>query len=149
MTTEEITLWVQAGAVVVAVAAAIVALVISGLDRRNARRIAAEDRRAALEHSQLIFEQTELLRLLQNLRRGGHSDPDAIKDMGAEAAAIIGAIGPERLPSNWDARIAKNADELRELMADEKEPGWLRRSVEVQIALNDVTREIRERLARP
>lgn len=144
---EDIALWVQVAAVLAAVAAAIVALVISALDRRNARQIAAEDRRAALEHSQLLFEQTELLRLLQNLRRGGHTDPDKIKDMGAEAGAIIGVIGPERLPRNWEARIAKNADELHEVMEDESEPGWLRRSVEVQLALNDVTREIREQLA--
>ncbi|KNH15720.1 hypothetical protein ACU18_16135 [Arthrobacter sp. ZBG10] len=76
MTKEEIALWVQVAAVVAAVVAAIIALVISALDRRNARQIAAEDRRIALEHDQLLFEQSELLRLLQNLRRGSHTDAD-------------------------------------------------------------------------
>ena len=149
MTKEEVALWVQVAAVVAAVAAAIVALVISALDRRNARGIAAEDRRAALEHSQLMFEQTALLRLLQNLRRGGHTDSAISKDMGAEAGAIIGAIGPERLPRNWEARIAKTDAELRDFIEDEKEPEWLRRSVEAQVALNEVSQEIRERLGRP
>lgn len=146
MTKEEIALWVQVAAVVAAVVAAIIALIISALDRRNARQIAAEDRRIALEHDQLLFEQSELLRLLQNLRRGGHTDADKIKDMGAEAGAIIGAIGPERLPRNWEARIAQTDEELREFMDDASQPEWLRRSVEAQVALNEVTQEIRERL---
>lgn len=149
MTKEEIALWVQVAAVVAAVVAAIIALIISALDRRNARGIAAEDRRAALEHSQLLFEQAELLRLLQNLRRGGHTDEDIIKDMGAEAGAIIGAIGSERLPRNWQARIAQTDEELRAFMDDTTQPDWLIRSVEAQVALNEVTQEIRERLARP
>lgn len=148
MTKEEVALWVQVAAVVAAVVAAIIALVISALDRRNARRIAAEDRRAALEHSQLLFEQSELLKLLQNLRRGGHTDEDKIKDMGAEAGAIIGAIGPDRLPRNWEARVAQTHEELRVFMDDPSKPEWLRRSVEAQVALNEVTQEIRERLAR-
>ena len=85
--------------------------------------------------------------MLQNLRRGGHSDSDISKDMGAEAGAIIGAIGPDRLPRNWAKRVAKSDEELREFMDDDTEPDWLRRSVEAHIALNEVTQEIRERLA--
>lgn len=149
MTKEEIALWVQVAAVIAAVVAAIIALVISALDRRNARQIAAEDRRIALEHSQLLFEQSELLRLLENLRRGGHTDPDKIKDMGAEAAAIIGVVGPGRLPLNWESRIAQTGEELRKLVDDANEPEWLRRAAEAQVALNEVTQEIRERLVRP
>jgi len=67
MTTNELTLWIQAGATVAAVAAAIIALVVSALDRKNTRTIAAsdraaarnlvrEDRVAALRQSQLLFE---------------------------------------------------------------------------------------------
>ena len=147
MDTNEVTLWVQAGAVVVAVAASVVALVVSALDRRNSSRIAAEDRRAALEHGQLMFEQEALLRLLQNLRRGGHSDTTVSKDMGAEAGALISVVGPERLPRNWAKRVAQTDDELLAYVDDEEQPEWQRRAVEAHIALNDVTREIRERIA--
>lgn len=52
----------------------------------------------SLEHSQLLFEQEVLLRLVQNLQRGGHTDPQTSNDMGVEAAALIGVLGPERLP---------------------------------------------------
>lgn len=104
---EGFTLWVQAGAVVVAIGASVVARIISALDRKNSRQIATEDRRTALEHGQLLFEQQALLRLLQNLKRGGHTDSAISKDMGAEAGAIIGALGPERLPMNWDKQVAK------------------------------------------
>lgn len=149
MTKEEIALWVQVAAVVAAVVAAIIALVISALDRRNARQIAAADRRIALEHDQLLFEQSELLRLLQNLRRGGHTDGDKAKDMGAEAGAIVGALGPGRLPRNWATLIAKTDDELRDFLDDASQPEWLRRSEEAQVALNEVTKEIRDRLIRP
>lgn len=147
MDTNEVTLWVQAGAVVVAVAASVVALAVSALDRRNSRRIAAEDRGAALEHGQLMFEQEALLRLLQNLRRGGHSDTAVSRDMGAEAGALISALGPDRLPHNWAKRVAQTDDELFAYIDDEEQPEWQRRAVEAHIALNDVTREIRARIA--
>lgn len=147
MDTNEVTLWVQAGAVVVAVAASVVALVVSALDRRNSRRIAAEDRRAALEHGQLMFEQEALLRLLQNLRRGRHSDTAVSRDMGAEAGALISALGPGRLPHSWAKRVAQTDDELFAYIDDEEQPEWQRRAVEAHIALNDVTREIRARIA--
>ncbi|NVN00692.1 hypothetical protein [Arthrobacter sp. SDTb3-6] len=147
MNTNEITLWVQAGAVVVAVGASIVALVVSTLDRRNARWIAAEDRRAALGHAQLMFEQEALLRLLQNLRRGGHTDSVISKDMGAEAGALISAVGPEKLPRNWAKQVAQTESELLAYVDDEEQPDWQRRAVEAHIALNDVTRDIRERIA--
>lgn len=45
MSTEEIAVWVLAGAVVVAAGASIMALIVSALDRRNSRRIAADDGR--------------------------------------------------------------------------------------------------------
>lgn len=147
MDANEATLWIQAGAVVVAVTASVVALAVSALDRRNSRWIAAEDRRAALEHGQLMFEQEALLRLLQNLRRGGHSDTAVSRDMGAEAGALISAMGPERLPRNWAQRVAQTDDELLAYVDDEEQPEWQRRAVEAHIALNDVTREIRERIA--
>src|SRR5690625_7848541 len=97
MTTEELTLWIQAAAVVVALGASITALVISMLDRRNARSIAAWDRAVSIRQTKLMFELEALTKLSQNLRRGGHTDSDIRKDMGAEAGEVIGDIGAARL----------------------------------------------------
>jgi len=143
-----VSLWVQSGAVLVALAASVIALIVSALDRRNSRQIAARDRQAALEREQLMYEQEALLRLLQNLRRGGHTDESAIRDMGAEAGALIGAIGQDKLPRNWEKRIGKTDEELLAYVDNEEKPEWQRRAVEVQIALNEVTREIRERIVK-
>lgn len=144
MTKEEIALWVQVGAVLVAVGASVVALIVSALDRRNARKIAAADRRTALLQGKLMFELEMLTRLSQNLRRGGHVDTNVSKDMGAEAGALIGAIGEERLPKNWDKRVAQTKEELREYVADETQEDWQRRAVEAQLALMAVSEELHE-----
>lgn len=145
---EVVSLWVQSGAVLVALAASVIALIVSALDRRNSRQIAAKDRQAALEREQLIYEQEALLRLLQNLRRGGHTDQSVIQDMGAEAGALIGVIGQDRLPRNWEKKIGKTDEELLAYVDNEEKPEWQRRTVEAQIALNEVTREIRDRIAK-
>lgn len=141
---DELALWVQVAAVLAAVGAAIAALVVSALDRRNARRIAAKDRAVGVRQSHLLFQLESLLRLEGNLRRGGSNDEQKRRDMGAEAAALIGAIGPGRLPMNWANRIGKDDDELREFVEDESNLDWLRRSVEAQRALNAVVAELRE-----
>jgi hypothetical protein len=139
---------IQTAAVLAAVGASIIALVISYLDRRNARAISARDRREALRDEQLLFEQGQLLRLLENLRRGGSTDALERSRMGGEAAGIIGMMGPERLPMNWAGRVLdERAPSLEEFIADESRPEWQRRGVEVQIELNRVTDEIRQRLA--
>lgn len=44
MSTHDLTHWIQAGAALAAVAAAIIALVVSALDRQNSRAIAASGR---------------------------------------------------------------------------------------------------------
>lgn len=56
-------------------------------------------------------------------------------------------MGTELLPCNWASCVAKTDDELRAFINSEDEPGWVCDSVEAQIALNKVTREIRERIA--
>jgi hypothetical protein len=158
MSSNDLTLWIQAGAAVAAVAAAIIALVVSALDRKNTREIAAkdreaarklvaEDRTAALRQSQLLFEQDALLRLLENARHGGSTDALKRADLGAEAGAIIGLFGPDRLPLNWANRVAQSPEELRAFVTDETKQPFLRRSVEVQLALEKVTTEIRELLS--
>lgn len=147
MTTEDLTLWIQAAAVVAAVGAAIVALIVSALDRRNARAIAAKDRAVSIRQAKLMFELETLLKLSQNLRRGGHTDEETRKDMGAESGALIGAIGAERLPRNWENRIEKDDAGLREFVADATQPEWLRNSVEAQVALNSVAEELGQLIA--
>lgn len=71
MTTSDV---IQISAVLAAVAASIVALVVSALDRRNERRIADADRASALRHAHLMFELEAVTRLSRNLNRGGSTD---------------------------------------------------------------------------
>lgn len=147
MTKEEIALWVQVAAVLAAVGAAIVALVVSALDRRNSRRIAEEDRRAALRHAHLMFELEALLRLTQNLTRGGHSDKTISRDMGAEASALVGALGAERVPRSWKALVNKTPEEIDATVEDAETPDWLKKSIESHLALTAVAEEIRQEQA--
>jgi len=135
-------LWIQVAAVVAAVGAAVAALAVSALDRRNSRRIADEDRRAALKHARLMFELEALLRLSQNLRRGGHSDDQISQDMGAEASALIAAIGPHRLPRLTKERVPETRDELVDIMTSEADKHWLRGSIKTHLALTSVVQEI-------
>lgn len=143
MTEVQIALLVQVAAVAVAVGASIVALTISALDRRNAWKIAAKDRKDSLRQAQLLFEQDVLLRLLENERRGGSADKLERDQLGAEAAALIGLLGPDRLPMNWQGRVGQNEEELRAFLIDTSKQEFLRRAVEVQLALNSTTAEIR------
>lgn len=145
MTTENVTLWIQAGAVVVAVGASMVALFVSWRDRLNARRIAAEDRRAALAQSKLMFDLEALFRLLENQNRGGSTDDLERSRLGAEAMALVGLIGPERLPALWQRQITLDDEGLRgKLARDSDTPEFIKDSIEVQLALNEVVREIRD-----
>lgn len=157
-----LTLWIQAAAVVAAVAAAIIALTVSAKDRANSRHIAAADREAArtltttdrvdaLRHAQLLFEQNVLLRLLENARHGGSTDDLKRADLGAEAAALIGIIGPERLPLNWDNRVHADESEMQAKLenSDGETPPFVKHQIEVQLELNRVTREIHQMMQEP
>jgi hypothetical protein len=143
MTKEEIALWVQVAAVVAAVVAAIIALVVSALDRRNARRIADEDRRAALRQAHMMFELQSLVKLSQNSTRGGHTDSNISKDMAAEWAALVGALGPERVPVNWAKLVIRSRRELEGMVEDDKTSEHLKQSLEAHLALTAVAEEIR------
>jgi hypothetical protein len=149
MTVETLNLWVQTLVAVAAVAAAIIALAISAKDRQNARVIAAEDRRAALELARLMFDLDVLLRLSQNLERGGHVDPNTSKDMGAEAAALINAIGPDRLPLTWADKRKSTFDEARAFMRDENTPAHKRHAIEVLLELQRTGERIETLARRP
>lgn len=138
-----VNLWIQSVVALAAIIAAVVALVIGALDRRNARAIAAEDRKASL-----MFDLEVLSRLLENLNRRGSSDPAESKRMGAEALTLIGLLGPDLLPTQWNHRVGDEA-KLRELLADDDFPEWKRNAIEVQVAVNTVLAKIRKELSRP
>lgn len=124
--------WIAVAAVVAAVVTAIVGVIIGIIDRRSARRIAEEDRRASTRQARLTFEWEAAQRLAINLARGGHTDPVISKDMGAEALALIALLGPERVPNLWAARVGKSDEELRAFIADENNAEFLRNAVEAE-----------------
>lgn len=143
MTQEKLALWVQVAAVVAAVGASLVALAISAMDRRNSRRIADEDRRAALRQAHLMFELEALVKLSQNLSRGGHTDQSIVMDIAAERAALVGALGSERVPRSWATHVEETPEELRAMIVDESTDFVLAHSIEAHLALTEVADEIR------
>lgn len=156
MTAETISNIIQVLVLVAAVGAAIVALVVSAKDRRNAQRIAeedraaaanlaAEDRREALRQTHLMFELETLTKLLENLNRGGSTDPLETRRMGAEALTLIGALGPDRLPRQWERRVGGD-ERLEAAYEDPEMPEYKKDALEGQLAVNAVLREIRKSL---
>jgi hypothetical protein len=135
--------WIAVAAVVAAVVTAIVGVVTGIVDRRSARRIAQEDRRASTRQARLMFEWEVAQRLSINLARGGHTDPAISKDMGAEALALVALLGPERVPNLWARRVGKSDEELREFVADESKQQFLRDAVEAERAMNEIATELR------
>lgn len=148
-TAEVVNLWIQSAVALAAVGAAIVALVVGAMDRKVAREIAAEDRRASLEQAKLMFDLEVLLRLSRNIERAGHTEPAVVKDMSAEAAALLNIIGAERLPLTWADKRGSTEDQAREYMAKPDTPPYKRHAVEVHLEINRVTRRISELTARP
>ena len=138
---------IQLAAVLAAVGAAIVALIISGLDRRNAREIASADRASMLRQAHLMFELDVLGRLSANLNRGGSTDPQESKRMGAEALTLIGLLGSERLPTLWEERVGDDA-RLRAALEDPEMPDYKKTALETQLATSKVLREIRAEINR-
>lgn len=132
---------VQTLASIAALLAAGAALWVSRKERENTRKIAAADRADAARRDKLMFELAQLLRLLENLARGGSSDPAETKRMGSEAIAIIGTLGPDRLPTLWKKRII-GEDHLRDHLEDPEYPEWKRDTFEVQFAVNEIAEEI-------
>lgn len=147
MKPEEFALWIQAAAVVVAVGASLVALTVSWRDRANARFIADLDRRASLKQAKLLFDLDVLMRLLDNLNRGGSTDPKESARMGSEALTLIGLLSAELLPTLWETRVG-HEDKLQRHHVDPEFPQYKRNAIEVQLAINRVLAEIRELSAR-
>ena len=149
MTPQQWTFWIQAASSVAAVAAAIIALVVSAKDRKNARLIAAADRTEALKQNQLIFERDLTMKLLVNALTGGSTDPLERAQLGAERSALIGTLGPERVPKQWARTVNANDDRLREMMTEPKfaDLDWKKDQFESQLAMNAILREIRDHIA--
>ena len=148
MKTEDLTLWVQAAAGVVAILASLAALFISWRDRVNGRGIAAEDRRATLEQAKLMFDLDALIRLQQNRNRGGSSDKLESVRMGAESLTLVALIGPELLPRQWKAQVDADDDEIRALFDDAEFPEFKKNAAETQLAVNATLRRIAELVKR-
>jgi hypothetical protein len=147
MSSQDINNIISALAVVAAVVAAIIALKISADDRRNAQKIASDDRREALRQAHLLFELEQLTRLSENRNRGGSTDPEERKRLGAEALMLMGVLGPERLPTQWERAVGP--DERIQAAFDEPDmPQFKRDAQETQLAVSAVLREIRASIAR-
>lgn len=139
---ETLSLWIQTLVAVAAVGAAIIALIVSAKDRENAREIAAKDRRANLEQARLMFDLDALARLSRNLERAGHVDQQVAKDMGAEAAALLNVLGPDRLPRTWADKRKGTLTEAATAMDDPDLPDWKRDAIEVALELRRVGERI-------
>lgn len=135
--------FIQIAAVIVAIGASIVALVIASMDRRNAIRIAEDDRRVAVDQARLLAELEAGIRLSVLEARGGHINPVVSKDMGAETLALIAMLGPDRVPEMWNRRVAKSDEELRAFITDEDNPQYLRNAVEAERAVYDILKDLR------
>ena len=90
-----------------------------------------------------MFELQALVKLSQNLSRGGHTDPNTVKDMAAERAALVGALGPERIPRSRGTHVEETPEELQAMIADESTDFVLVHSIEAHLALTEVADEIR------
>ncbi|AZZ55915.1 hypothetical protein [Rathayibacter iranicus] len=140
---------IQVTAVLAAVVASIIALVVSALDRRNARSIADADRAAAARQARLQVELTAATRLLENQVRGGSTDPHERKRMGAEALTLIGLLGKERLPELWADHVKRDDEGLRKLKEDPGTEMWQTYAIEVQLAMNAILRDMDESAVPP
>jgi hypothetical protein len=134
MTTGEV---VQIIAVCVTAVSVVVALAIAVYGNRAADRRAQADRTAGRQAAQHRLEVELLLQLAENLTRGGAQDRQEVARMGAEARALVAALGPQRVPMSY-AEFAESTDSLRAAMADGSEPLWLRQSIEALLELQRV-----------
>jgi len=136
--------WVQIVSTLVTVSAVVAALLIAAGDRRHSAKVAKEDREASARQARLLFEWDAAKRLSILEARGGHTDEAISKDMGAETLALIALLGPDRVPKMWDRRVGKSDEELAAFVDDEKEPQFLRDSVEAERAMTAIATELRK-----
>ncbi|GAA3181290.1 hypothetical protein GCM10010531_39360 [Blastococcus jejuensis] len=150
MTTGEVVQIIAVSVTAIGVLAALAIAVYGNraADRRAAADRAAADRRAEADRAsgqqadQHRLEIELLLRLAANLTRGGAQDPQEVARLGAEARALIAALGPDRVPMSY-AEYAESTDELLTAMADTSKPLWLRQSIEALLQLQRLATEHR------
>lgn len=139
----DIALWVQGAAVLVAVGASLVALVTSHLDRRNNRKIAAETRAADIRVRSLLLELEYAIRLATNRNMGGSSDSGESKRLGAEALALVTLLGAERVPAQWEKLVGHGSEELLGKMDEPETPDWVKHKIETGAAVQRILTEFR------
>lgn len=128
--------WIQLAAVLVGVGASIVALVIATLDRRTQLQIA----RASSEQNRLALELEYAIRLSANRNRGGSTDPEESKRLGAEAMALVGVIGPRWVPIQYQHAMAgMTPDQIAAKHAGDPEtPEWMKWRTESTVAVQAI-----------
>ncbi|GAA1924856.1 hypothetical protein GCM10009737_28210 [Nocardioides lentus] len=163
---EELRISIQSVAVLVAIGGLFAALRIAKADRRaadlraekdreEAERRATEARREESLRSQRADERARweadrrfrlelLIRLSVNLEHGGSTDAGERKRLGAEASALIAALGPEVLPELHSLRGSE--EHIAEVQARMAEKGpdrwtWAENAASVAFALQRVQAE--------
>ena len=107
-------------------------------DRRSTDQRATEDRRLARLEAERRFQLDLLIRLSQNLERGGATDAHERARLAAEAGALLSALGPHRLPLSWEIHRKRSLDEARAYMLDASNADWRRCANEVALELDRV-----------
>lgn len=130
---------VQTATVLAAVGGLFVALRIAGDDRREARRIAEEDRATARREAERRHRLDLLLRLSANFEQGGSTDPAERHRMGAEAGALITALGPEVLPELFAGRGSIDEAQKQLDSVSVEDWDWRHKADAVAIALHRIS----------
>lgn len=133
---------IQALAVLVALGASILALVISGRDRRALIAIARRDR----EHERLRTELDYAVRLSTNRNMGGSTDAGERKRLGSEALALASVVGERWVPRQYDrAMDYKTSEELEEILHGPETPDspqWVKDKIEAGLAVQRILAEL-------
>lgn len=117
------------------VTAPVIALIVSALVRRNARKIAEADRSSELSRAHFLFELEALTRLSENLDSGGLSDKAGSTQMGAKALTLVGLLSRERLPGFWKRKVGSD-DQLRAACAEPDMPQHKKEALDTQLAIS-------------
>lgn len=128
---------VQIVTALVAIGASLVALFISGRDRRALLEIARRER----AHARLRTELEYAVRLSTNRNMGGSSDRAESERMGAEALALAGVVGERWVPRQFsDAMDGKSSSELAAMLDDPESetPEWVKHKIEAGLAVQQI-----------
>jgi len=130
---------IQTAAVVVAMGGIIAALRIATVDRERADQRAVEDRADARAEAERRWTLDLLVALSRNLANPDAMDREESQRKGGERAALIQAIGPDRLPLCWRTfRHEVSEEEIRRIVDDPNEWDVGRCESEVYLLLQQV-----------